>query len=41
MVDTYTKSMGLVMDLYVASIVFFCYPHVVGESCYIVVHAFV
>ena len=31
MVETYS-SMGLVMALYVVSIVSFCFPHVVGDS---------
>ena len=43
MVETYS-SMGLVMALYVAMIVFFCFPHVVDVSALsicIVLHAFV
>ena len=43
MVETYS-SMGIVMALYVAMIVSFCYPHVVDVSVlriYIVLRAFV
>ena len=40
MVETYS-SMGLVMALYIAMIVFFCFPHVVDVSICIVMCAFV
>ena len=40
MVETYL-SMGLVLALYVASIVSFCIPHVVDVSALIVLRAFV
>ena len=40
MVETYS-SMGLVMALYVAKIISFCFPHVVDVSICIVLRAFV